>query len=165
MTRTDPSVEQVRRLPLATRLVVPADWTDANGHLNIVSYMRIHNDGGWAYMARFGLGEQHAREGTAGCFDIEHHLHYLREVNASDTVALHIRVLERTDKALHLLHYLVNDTTDVLANTLEVVCLSVDMTARRSAPFPARVAARIDDQLASDAAVGWTTVTETALRS
>lgn len=151
----DPTVAQVRMLePLAMFEISDAD-TDANGHLNIVRYMQLHNDGGWAFFATLGLGEQQARDGSAGSFDVEHHIRYLREVHIGDLVSYHPRLLERSDKALRHVGFLVNNTTHTVANAMEVVSLSMDMATRRVAPWPEPVRTVLDTRLAQFAALPW----------
>lgn len=155
MPGTDPTVDQVRMLdPLASFTISDAD-TDANGHLNIVRYMQLHNDGGWAFFATLGLGEQEARDGSAGSFDVEHHIRYLREVHTGDVVSYHPRLLERSDKALRHVGFLVNDTTGAVANAMEVVCLSVDMATRRVTPWPEPVRTILDARIAQFVALPW----------
>jgi acyl-CoA thioester hydrolase len=155
MTTPTPTFDQVRALPCAHEQVVPAHFADANGHMNIVRYMELHNEAAWKHMSQFGLGEEHALEGTAGSFEVEHHLRYLREVHVGDLVAVHFRTLGRSDKAFHVMQFLLNVTRRELANTLESVSLSVDMGNRRTAPFPPDVAARLDAQLMVDRALDW----------
>lgn len=158
-----PTFEQVRALPCAHEQVVPAHYADANGHMNIVRYMELHNEAAWKHMGQFGLGEEHAREGTAGSFEVEHHLRYLREVHVGDLVAVHFRLIGRSDKALHLMQFLVNVTRRELSNTLESLGLSVDMSTRRTAPFPDHVAALIDARLQGDQALDWPVPLATAM--
>lgn len=155
MSVSIPAFDQARKLPLVHEQVIPPNFTDANGHMNIVRYMKLHNDAGWAYMARFGLGEEEARHGQAGSFDVEQHLRYFREVHAGEAVAIHVRLLGRSATALHAMHFLVNVTHAALANTFESLSLSVDMSTRRVAPFPDDVAARLDEQLARDTVLDW----------
>jgi acyl-CoA thioester hydrolase len=163
MTTPSPTFDQVRALPCAHEQVVPAHFADANGHMNIVRYMELHNEAAWKHMSQFGLGEEHALEGTAGSFEVEHHLRYLREVHVGDVVAVYFRTLGRSDKALHVMQFLLNVTREELANTLESVSLGVDMGTRATAPFPADVTALLDAQLRVDQALDWAAPLATAM--
>jgi len=163
MKRPLPTFDQVRVLPCAHEQVVPAHYADANGHMNIVRYMELHNEAAWKHMGQFGLGEEQAVEGTAGSFEVEHHLRYLREVHVGDLVAVHFRTLARSDKALHVMQFLLNVTREELANTLESISLSVDMATRRPAPFPSDVAALLDARLRIDQALDWPAPLATAM--
>ncbi|HET7399864.1 MAG TPA: thioesterase family protein [Intrasporangium sp.] len=146
---------QVRALPCAHEQVVPSDFADANGHMNIVRYMQLHNDAAWKYMHHFGLGEEHAADSSAGSFEVEQHLRYLREVHVGDVVAVHVRMLGRSEKALHVMQFLVNVSRNELANTFESLSLSVDMATRKVVPYPPHVADLLDARLRIDQALDW----------
>lgn len=151
----DPRVEQVRALVCPLERVIPEHFADANGHMNIVRYLELHNDAAWIHMHDFGLGEEHATAGTAGSFQTEQHMTYLREVHVGDTVAVHVRMVERSAKAIHLVQFLVNLTRGDVANTFESLSLSVDLATRKVVPFPQHVAELLDAQLAIDRALDW----------
>lgn len=150
-----PSLEQVLELPSRYSLVVPDEFTDGNGHMNIARYMQIHSDGGWAYFAEIGMSEESARAGGPTTFDVEHHIVYRREVMAGDEVSVHVRVIGRTEKALHSLQFLVNRTRGEVANSHEAVALCVDLATRRLTTFTDELASRIDAQLEQDRALEW----------
>lgn len=150
-----PSYEQVADIPACYTLVIPAEFADENGHMNIVRYMQIHNDGGWPFLSTVGLGPEHALDGSGASFDVEHHLRYLREVHVGDAVSLHVRLLERSDKAIRQVQFLLNDTRREVANTLEVTGVCIDLSQRRVTTWPEHVAGLIDARLAADARLGW----------
>lgn len=150
-----PSYDQVLALPTAYTTLVPPEYTDGNGHLNIARYMQLHSDGGWAYFARFGLSEESAAAGGPTTFDVEHHVVYRREVLAGHEVSVHVRLVDRTEKALHSIQFLANRTTGEVANSHEAVSLSMDLRTRSIAPIPADLAALLDARLAADRALDW----------
>ena len=150
-----PSVEQVLALPTAYSVVVPPDYTDGNGHLNIARYMQLHSDGGWAYFARFGLSEESAAAGGPTTFDVEHHVVYRREVLAGQEVSVHVRLVDRSETALHSIQFLVNRSTGEIANTHEAVSLSVALRTRSVAPIPAQLTRALDARLEQDRALPW----------
>ena len=71
------------------------------------------------------------------------------------TVSVHVRVIGRTDKALHSLQFLANRTRGEVANSHEAVALCVDLATRRLTTFTAELARGIDAQLERDQSVGW----------
>lgn len=142
-------------MPSRYSLVVPEDFTDGNGHMNIARYMQIHSDGGWAYFADLGLSEESARAGGPTTFDVEHHIVYRREVHAGDEVSVHVRIVDRTDRGLHSLQFLVNHTRGDVANTHESVSLCVDLATRSLTTFSDEIAGAIDAQLAADRTLDW----------
>jgi acyl-CoA thioester hydrolase len=123
--------------------------------MNVRGYMAIFDDAGYPLVANFGITpEYHAANGTGG-FDLEHHLHYLSEVHIGDTVAIYSRLNARSAKRIHYMMFMVNETRNALAATFECVNSFADLTLRRTAPYPAEIAARIDAQLAHDTAFDW----------
>lgn len=150
-----PTVAQVLALGSSYELVVPSAFTDGNGHMNIARYTEIHSDGGWRWFEQFGLGEAVAAAGGASSFDVEHHARYLREVREGHTVVHCGRLLGRSERAVHSMQFIVNRTTGELANTLECVALSVDLTQRRVAAFPPEIAAALDVELERGKALDW----------
>jgi acyl-CoA thioester hydrolase len=150
-----PTLDQVLALPSEFRVVVPDEFTDGNGHMNIARYMQLHSDGGWAYFARFGLSEEAAAAGGPTTFDVEHHIVYRREVLAGHEVSVHVRLIDRSDRALHSLQFLVNRTTGEVANSHEALSLSMDLHTRSITPVPRAVAALLDERLAVDRRLDW----------
>jgi acyl-CoA thioester hydrolase len=150
-----PSPEQVRALPLLYEVTVPPEYEDINGHMSIGHYMLIHDNAAAPFCASLGMEESYFTERRRGIMDLEHHLHYLAEVLVGDVVAVHSRMLERSEKAVHGMWFMLDRTRDRLANTLEWVTLHVDLDARRSAPFGPEVAAEIDRQIEHSRTLDW----------
>ena len=150
-----PSPEQVRELPLLYELTVPAEYEDVNGHMSIGHYMVIHDRAAAPFYASLGMDEAYFTERRRGIMDVEHHLHYLAEILVGDVVAVHTRVLERSEKAVHGMWFMLDRTRDRLANTLEWLTLHVDLDARRAAPFGDEVAAELDRQIEHGRTLAW----------
>src|SRR5690606_33209125 len=108
-----------------------------------------------AYFARFGLSEEAAMAGGPTTFDVEHHVVYRREVLAGHEVSVHVRLVDRSDKALHSLQFLVDRTSGEVANTHEAVSISMDLRTRTIAPIPEDLARRLDARLQVDRALDW----------
>ncbi|WP_340540396.1 acyl-CoA thioesterase [Nocardioides sp. GXZ039] len=150
-----PEVSDVRALPVSLTTVVAEEHVDANGHLNVRHHMALHDDGGWAFYADLGYSAEEIEAERRNFFDLEHHVRYLNEARLGEQVAVHHRLLGRTDKALHVMSYLVNESTGELASTLELVTLLVDLDTRRPTALDTSAAAAIDTRLAADRALGW----------
>ncbi len=74
--------------PACLKMTVPEAYRDENGHMNMRWYLAIFDDAGDVLHDRIGLSrEYHQRHGT-GTFDLEHHLHFLTEVNPGEEVAV-----------------------------------------------------------------------------
>lgn len=148
-------LEVIAALTPLYRLVVPTEFLDENGHMNMRYYLHIFDDAGYPLVAQFGLTPEFHVEHRTGGFDLEHHLHYLREVRAGDAVAVYARVVGRSAKRIHYLMFLVNETQGVLAAIFECVNSFADMAARRTAAYPPEVAAKIDAIVAEHQALPW----------
>ena len=96
----------------------------------------------------FGLTADYFAASDMGGFDLEHHLWYAAEVHIGDAIAIRARILERSSKLMHYLMFMVNETRGVLSSIFECVHAHADLSVRRTAPFPAPVAARIDALIA-----------------
>ena len=105
-----PTYDEVLALPSGPRLIVPAEYGDTNGHLNVRYHLAIYDDAEWAIFEPLGLGDEHAEAGIGGIFALEQHLTYRREVLVGDEVSVQVRVLGRDQRMIHLVHYLANHT-------------------------------------------------------
>jgi acyl-CoA thioester hydrolase len=150
-----PTPEQVRQLPLLYEVTIPPEYEDVNGHMSIGHYMVIHDQTATPFYASLGMDESYFTERRRGIMDVEHHLHYLAEVLVGDVVAVHSRMLERSEKAVHGMWFMLDRTRERLANTLEWVTLHVDLDARRAAPFAPEVTAELDRQIEYGRTLGW----------
>lgn len=153
--RNLPTYDEIRGLPSGPRLVVPEEYGDSNGHLNVRYHLAIYDDGEWALFEPLGLGEDHANAGIGGIFALEQHLTYRHEVLVGDEVSVHIRFITRRDRLLHFVSYLANHTRQEVAGSMEALNGYVDLQTRRLASFP-EVGARGLDAYVSDAGhLGW----------
>ncbi len=149
------ALDDITALGSAYRLVIPPEYEDENGHMNMRWYLAIFDDAGYPLAASLGLTpEFHTRHGTGG-FDLEHHIHYLSEVVAGDTVAVYTRLLDRSAKRIHYMMFMVNETRGTLAAIFECVNSFADLHARRTAPYPDEIARRIDTLLARHRQLKW----------
>lgn len=164
--RPDPlPLELLESLPLVYRAVVPESYRDFNDHLNVRGYLALYDDAGIPLFALLGLDEAYFRAGQATTFDLEHHIHYLSEVGIGDALAFRARLVGRSAKRLHYLLFMVNETRGALASTLEVLNTHVDRGTRRTTPYPASIAARMDAMLAAHDRLGWPAPVCGALRA
>ncbi|MBQ0923519.1 thioesterase family protein [Saccharopolyspora endophytica] len=90
-----------------------------------------------------------------GIFAAEHHLSYHRELREGEKFSVHLRPVERSDKALHLVAMLLDRTNESLSCTLETVLVHVDLDSRRATSFPADISSKLDQEFAEYAGVDW----------
>ncbi len=152
---TTPTAARIRDLPVSLVTQVRPEHVDVNGHLNVRHHVALHDDGGWALFAGLGLTPERVEEGRRNFFDLEHHVRYLAEARLGERLSVHHRLLGRTAKTVHLMSYLVDDTTDAVASTIEIVTVMVDLDTRRAVPLADPELGPIDTRLAADAALAW----------
>lgn len=142
-------------LPLFHRAVVPETYLDGMGHMNIRYYLALFDDANWLFFVSFGMDQAYYDNTTGGLFALEQHIRYFAEVRRGQTIAVRTRILGLSPKRIHFMHFMVNESTEKLASTLETVTSHVDLTVRRTSPFPDHIAANIDAILIEHRNLTW----------
>ncbi|MEV5835431.1 thioesterase family protein [Nocardia sp. NPDC052112] len=150
-----PTFEQVLLLPDSIEGTVTSDFIDLNGHMNVVHYLDRNSDGADVLVRQIGIDEAYRSERRLGLFTAEHHLMYYSELREGDKFTVHTRVLGRTDKAVHMMTFLLDRSGERLSNTLEIMLVHVDLEARRAAAMPEDITAGFDHHIARSAALNW----------
>ena len=150
-----PSVEQIDLLPGPVVGVVTDEFIDMNGHMNVLHYLDWGSRGAEALVEHAGIDDAYRATRRMGLFTVEHHLAYYGELRRGDTFSVHARVLERSDKVLHLMTFLVDRSANRLANTLEILLVHVDLETRRAIGLPADIAAAFDTDIARSRRLDW----------
>ena len=144
------ALEQILALgPPSLKLVVPEAWADSNGHMNMRWYVALFDDAGDELHARIGLTPEFHT------VDLEHHTNFLNEIMPGDRLAVYSRLVARSAKRVHYLMFLVNETRGKLAAIFECMNAFLDLSVRKTAPFPPEILAKIDAWLARDASLDW----------
>jgi acyl-CoA thioester hydrolase len=149
-------LDQLASLPVIYRTVIPPEFEDRNGHMNMRWYLALFDEAGHAMDPMLGLTSEYFAISGMGGFDLEHHLWYPAEVHIGNSVAIRVRFLARSAKLIHYLMFMENETRGVLASMFECVYAHADLKARCTTPFPAQIAARIDTFIAEHRALSWT---------
>ncbi|MCU0894361.1 MAG: thioesterase family protein [Rhodospirillales bacterium] len=146
------------------RETVRREWVDYNGHMNVAYYVLIFDHATDAALDRLDIGEAYRERSGCSVFVAEAHVTYEREVHEGREVDIASRVVGFDGKRLILYHEMTAADEDGLVASNEVLCLHVDLGARRSAPLPADAAsrlfavaeahARLDPPLRSGRAIG-----------
>ena len=142
-------LSQVEAPLICPRERVIEDWIDYNGHLNMAYYNVIFDHGVDHFYDLLNVGAAYASSGVGSCFTLEAHLHYVQELKLGDEVEVRLQLLDFDHKRLHYYQEMYHCTDGYLAATSEQIALHVDMTSRRSAPFPADVTNKLSDVLAA----------------
>jgi acyl-CoA thioester hydrolase len=148
-------LEKIEALTVCLRTTVPEAYRDSNGHMNVRWYLALFDDAGDTLHDWMGVTlAYHAAHGT-GTFDLEHHINYIAEVLPGEEIAVYIRVVGHSEKRLHYIMFLVNETRHRLAATLECINAFADLSLRRTAPWPPEAAAKLAEAVAIDGQLDW----------
>lgn len=150
-----PTYEQLSSLPEFSPQVVPSPFEDINGHLNIRHYVGIASEGLDEAMVELGIPQQWPNIAGQAVFSAEHHLTYVHELRAGDRLSVRVRLLGRSERAGHVLVYLLDDTHERLSFVMEEIFLHVDLSDRRTSPWPQEIAEAFDARIAEDAKLDW----------
>lgn len=146
---------ELQMLPITHRADIPESYMDVMGHMNIMWYTHLFAHGMGGVFKLIGMERDYFAANQAGCFALKQFVCYLAEIRAGEQVTLRTRLLGRSAKRMHLMHFIVKDSAEVLASTAEIVAAHVDMRTRRTSPFPQFLAEAIDRLVAQNAALGW----------
>ncbi|MBZ0216015.1 MAG: thioesterase family protein [Fimbriimonadaceae bacterium] len=128
---------------VAPTQTVEPEWIDYNGHLNMAFYNVLFDrcvDHGFELL---GLGPSYLKETGASFFTLEAHVTYLRELPVGAPVRATLQVLDFDEKRIHCFQELYHDTENFLSATSETMALHIDMTEKRSSPFPPEILSNI----------------------
>jgi acyl-CoA thioester hydrolase len=143
-TQREKNAPQQNEAPFLTSIMqVEPQWIDYNGHLNMAYYNVLFDRGIDQLWFELGIGPDYLKTRNGSTFTAECHVRYLREIHLGDPVRISVFLLEADDKRIHTFEELRHATEGWLSATAESMSLHVDMTARKTAPFPPDIAARI----------------------
>ena len=149
------SPHDLEGLPITLRREIPESYRDEMGHMNVMWYTHLFSSAFERFADGFGFGEPYFRANHTGSFALETHVRYLSEVRIGQHVTVRSRLLGRSDKRIHFMHFMTIDETGALAAIQEHVGAHIDMRVRRMAPLPSDIAARFDKLLAEQEALSW----------
>jgi acyl-CoA thioester hydrolase len=127
------------------RTGIAPDWIDYNGHLRDAYYGLIVSFAIDALMDRIGLDAAYRARTGCTLYTLELHMHYLREIKSTATVAAELRILGADRKRIHAAFELCCEPDPGPAAIAEVMLLHVRQAeAVSSEPFTPATAAAIE---------------------
>lgn len=147
-TQSTPDLDALKldhRLLVSDVRPVESDWLDYNGHLNMAFYNVLFDRGVDDAFATFGLGSDSVASRNSSFFSLEVHICYLGEIVGGDETISTFQLLDHDSKRVHFFQSLYRLSDGLLSATSEQLSIHVDMTNRRSAPFPDDIAMRISE--------------------
>ena len=138
---------------LSSVIQIEPPWIDYNGHLNMAYYNVMFDRAVDELWATLGIGPAYMKQRHGSTFTAECHVRYLREIHLGDPVQVSILLLGADEKRLHTFEELRHANEGWVSATSENMSIHIDMNARKTAPFPADIRARIDAVVAAHATV------------
>jgi acyl-CoA thioester hydrolase len=129
---------------LSSVMRIEPRWIDYNGHLNMAYYNVLFDRAIDELWLELGIGPPYMKERHGSTFTAECHVRYLREIHLDDPVQIGILLVAADEKRLHTFEELRHASAGWLSATSENITLHVDVAARKTAPFPPDIRARID---------------------
>src|SRR5271156_2695728 len=126
------TLADLEALPVGYRCRIREDFLDSNCHMNVMWYTHLFSCALDDIFQQVGLTQEYFEGNQAGTFALEGHVRYINEVRVGQQVSIRPRVVGRSDRRFHFLHFMTNDDTGKLSATLETIGTHVDLRIRRS---------------------------------
>src|ERR1700691_3047090 len=130
---------------------VEPQWIDYNSHLNMAYYNVLFDRAVDETYELIGVGADYVAQRKQSIFTAEVHVRYLRELHAGDPVRVTFQLLDFDAKRMHYFEQLFHAEEGWLSATSENMVLHVDMTAKKTAPFPDSITAQLQRMQAAHA--------------
>ena len=142
-------------IPATFDRVVPEEFIDENGHMNIGDYFRLCSHAVWRATISAGLGEEYIEQRQQSMFTVEQHMRYYGELRLGQRFTIHVRLIERSARVLHAMALVVDQEKKALACTQEATLVHVSTESRSSVDIPADIAVELDALIGAGDALGW----------
>src|ERR1700716_778475 len=134
----------VRPAPfLSSVMQIEPQWIDYNGHLNMAYYNVMFDRAIDELWLKLGIGPGYMKARNGSTFAAECHVRYLREIHLGDPVQVAVLLVGADEKRLHTFEELRHATEGSLSPTSAHTTIHTDITARKTAPFPPDIRARV----------------------
>src|SRR5260370_24348324 len=100
-------ITSLQALPVTQRAIIPESYLDEMGHMNVMWYTHLFSEATGGLFDRIGLTQDYFETNQAGTFALEAHVRYLKEVRVGERVTIRIRLVGRSAKRFHFLHFMV----------------------------------------------------------
>ncbi len=122
---------------------VRPEWIDYSGHMNLGYYLLVFEDAARHLFTQLDVSEAYRKRTNHALFATETHIVFECELREDDPLRFESRILDATEKALDVMHFMRHAAEGYLAATNQVLYLNVDLARRRAAAFPADAMARV----------------------
>jgi len=142
-------------LPITHEATIPATYLDSMGHMNVMWYTHLFGRATCGLFKLVGMDDAYFRDRDTGSFALAQFFRYRKEVRVGERVMLRSRVVARSEKQFHVVHFMTKEPQHVLAATGEFLAAHIDMSTRKTSPFDPQIAQNLDRLIAEHSALGW----------
>jgi len=128
---------------LSSVMQIEPQWIDYNGHLNMAYYNVMFDRAIDEFWLELGIGPAYMNTRHGSTFTAECHVRYVREIHLGDPLQVSVLLLGADEKRLHTFEELRHAKQGWLSATSENMSVHIDISSRRTAPFPPDIMARI----------------------
>ncbi len=115
---------------------IKPEWIDHNGHMNVAFFVLAFDEATDAAYEHWGIGMDYPDISGCSVFTLGINVDYLGELFEGDAIRVETTLVDYDAKRIHYFHRMIDTGKDQLVATNECLCMNVDLTARKSAPFP-----------------------------
>ena len=115
------SIDDVRQLEACYETTITKEHLDEYGHMNVKWYAQLWGWGASGFMNARGLDFVKDVEFGIGYWVLRQIIDYTAEVLEGDHITIYGRMVARTDKVMHNMYWMVNDTQNKIAATSQVL--------------------------------------------
>ena len=131
------------------------EWIDINDHMNVAYYLLAFDHAVDDLWHTFGLTEDYIRAHDSSTIAVESHVTWQREVLADEPYVITTQILAYDAKRIHQFQRMYHADKGFLAATCEWMNLHFDTAARRVAPWPGEIRARISEFAKNQGDLPW----------
>ena len=142
-------------LPITCEATIAESYLDSMGHMNVMWYTHLFGKASMGLFKLVGMDRTYFETRRAGSFALAQFFRYRKEVRVGDHVMIRTRLIARSEKQLHVIHFMTKDSYPVLSATGEFLAAHIDMSTRRTSRFPLEIAQNLDRLLAEHSALDW----------
>lgn len=142
-------------LPLLHEAAVKVEYLDEMGHMNVMWYTHLFDRATWQLFASLGMDLAYYERFNTGAFALEQHTRYLSELRQGQFVRIYSRILGRSAKRFHFMHFMIANGSGDLSATTELIGVHVDRHTRRSSALPEHIAAAFDSAISEHSQLSW----------
>lgn len=125
------------------RETVRPEWIDYNGHMNVAYFVLAFDHATDTLFDMLGLGVAYREATEHSTFSLQIQVTYLRELHLDAPIRVTTQLIDHDPKRLHYFHQMYHAQVGYRAATCECLSIHVDLAARRSAPLPSDIQARL----------------------